>query len=135
MRLTTAMLADSAQVQGGKLYILGGGFETIRTRAVPVVHRNINLALIFEVGPEERNQDLDIVIDLMDEDGKELGVQARGRLRIAEQPNLPPGASSLVPVAMPFHNIRFPEAKGYSFVIRGQDSELGRLGLRVVLLP
>lgn len=132
MRLTTAMLADSAQVQGGKLYILGGGFETIRARSVPVIHRNINLALILEVGPDERNRDLDIVIDLMDEDGKKLGVSAKGRLRVGDQANLPPGAPSVVPLVSPFYNVRFPEAKGYTFVVHHLDQELGRIRLRVV---
>ncbi len=135
MRLTTAMLADSAQVQGGKLYVLGGGFETIRARTLPVVHRNINLALIFEVGAEERHRDLDLLIDLVDEDGAPLGVQARGRLRVGAQPALPPGASSVVPLVTPFHNVRFPEAKGYVFVIRHGEEELGRVRLRVVEAP
>ena len=132
MRLTTAMLADAAQVQGGKLYILGGGFEVIRARSVPVVHRNVNVALVVEVGAEERNQDLDLVIDLMDEDGKAMGVQARGRLRVKDQPLLPPGSPSLVPLVSPFYNVRFPEPKGYTFVIRHDDTELGRIRLRVV---
>ncbi len=135
MRLTTAMLADAAQVQGGKLYILGGGFETIRARSVPVIHRNVNLALIVEVGPDERNQDLDIVIDLIDEDGKAMGVQAKGRLRVKDQPNIPPGAASVVPLVSPFYNVRFPEAKGYTFVVRHEEHELGRVRLRVVEVP
>lgn len=126
------MLADAAQVQGGKLNILGGGFEVIRARAMPVIHRNINLALIVEVAAEERNQNLDIIIDLIDEDGKAMGVQAKGRLRIGDQPNLPPGAPSLVPLVSPFHNVRFPEAKGYTFVITHGEDELGRVRLRVV---
>jgi hypothetical protein len=135
VRLTTAMLADAAQVQGGKLYILGGGFEMIRARSMPVIHRNINLALIVEVGPDERNQDLDLLIDLIDEDGKAIGVQAKGRLRVKDQPNLPPGAPSVVPLVSPFYNVRFPEAKGYAFVIRHEGVELGRVRLRVVHAP
>lgn len=132
VRLTTAMLADAAQVQGGKLYVMGGGYETIKARAIPVIHRNINVVVIVEVGAEERNQDLDIVIDLIDEDGRPVGVNAKGRLRVGDQPALPPGAPSLVPLVSPFYNIRFPEAKGYTFVIRHGDVELGRLRLRVV---
>ncbi len=135
MRLTTAMLADAAQVQGGKLYILGGGFEMIRATRLPVVHRNLNLAMIVEVGADERNQDLDLVIDLVDEDGKALGVQAKGRLRVKDQPNLPPGAESIVPFVIPFYNVRFPEAKGYTFIVRHGESEIGRIRLRVAHVP
>ncbi len=129
------MLADAAQVQGGKLYILGGGFESIRARSVPVIHRNLNLALILEVGPDERDQDLDIVIDLIDEDGKPMGVQAKGRLRVKDLPSIPPGAASVVPLVSPFYNVRFPEAKGYTFVISHLEHELGRVRLRVVEVP
>jgi hypothetical protein len=126
------MLADAAQVQGGKLYILGGGFEMVRARSMPVIHRNINVALVVEVGAEERNQDLDLLIDLIDEDGKAMGVQARGKLRVRDQPILPPGSPSVVPLVSPFYNVRFPEPKGYAFVVRHQDDELGRIRLRVV---
>ena len=34
MHLTTAMLADAAQVQGGKLFVLGGGFGARRPLVV-----------------------------------------------------------------------------------------------------
>ncbi len=129
------MLADSAQVQGGKLFVMGGGYETIRARTVPVVHRNINVVLVVEIGPAERNQDIDLVIELMDEDGRPIGVKANGRLRVGDQPSLPPGTSSLVPLVSPFYNVKFAEAKGYTFVISHGDTELGRLRLRVVTIP
>ena len=67
MRLTTAMLADAAQVQGGKLFVLGGGFDTISARTVPVVHRSLTLAMVAEVDPDERHRDLEIAISLMDQ--------------------------------------------------------------------
>ena len=69
---------------------------------------------------------------LIDEDGKAMGVQARGKLRVRDQPILPPGSPSVVPLVSPFYNVRFPEPKGYTFVIRHQDDELGRIRLRVV---
>ena len=71
MKLTTAMLADAAQVQGGKLYVLGGGFDTISARSLPVVHRNLTLAMVAEIEPDERHRDLEIAISLVDEDGRQ----------------------------------------------------------------
>lgn len=132
MRFTTAMLADAAQVQGGKLFVLGGGFDTITARSLPVVHRNVSVALVAEVDPDERHRDLEIVIRLVDEDGKALGVEAKGKLRVGAPPNLPPGSSSIVPIVSPFYNIRFPEAKGYAFVISYEGEELARVRFRVV---
>ena len=132
MRLTTAMLADAAQVQGGKLFVLGGGFDTISARTIPVVHRSLTLAMVAEVEPDERHRDLEIAIQLIDEDGSPLDVEAKGKLRVGAPPNLPPGSASIVPIVSPFYNIRFPEAKGYAFTIGFEGEELGRVRFRVV---
>lgn len=134
MKITTAMLADSAQVQGGKLYVLGGGFDTISTKQVPVVHRNLALALVAEVGPEERHRDLEMAITLMDEDGQPVGVEAKGKLRVGAPPNLPPGASSVVPMVSPFFNLKFDEAKGYAFIVEFEGNEIARVRFRIVLV-
>ena len=126
MKLTSAMLADAAQVQSGKLYVLGGGFDTISVRKLPATHRSVSLAMVAEVGPDERQQDLELVVQLVDEDGAELGVMAKGKLRVGAPPNLPPGSPSIVPIVSPFHNVTFPEAKGYAFVVSMNDTELTR---------
>lgn len=135
MRLTSAMLADAAQVQAGKLFVLGGGFDTISVRSVPAVHRSLTLAMVAEIDPDERQRDLELTIRLIDEDGTSVGVEAKGRLRVGAPPNLPPGSSSVVPIVSPFHNITFPDAKGYAFVVSLNDNELARITFRVVQVP
>ena len=80
MQMTSAMLADAAQVQGGKLYVLGGGFDTILTRSLPAVQRGLALVMVASVDPSERHQDLELFISLLDEDGKAIGLQAKGRV-------------------------------------------------------
>ena len=135
MKLTSAMLADAAQVQSGKLFVLGGGFDTISVRSLPATHRSVSLAMVAEVRPDERHQDLDLKVELVDEDGAELGLVAKGKLRVGAPPNLPPGSPSLVPIVSPFHNVTFPEAKGYAFVVSVNDTELTRVRFRVVKLP
>ena len=133
MKLTSAMLADSAQVQGGKLFILGGGFDTITVRSTPATHRSLTLAMVAEVDPDERQRDLELHIALVDEDGQSIGVEAKGKLRVGAPPNLPPGSASIVPIVSPFHNITFPAAKGYAFVVTLDERELARIRFRVVV--
>jgi hypothetical protein len=135
MKLTSAMLADAAQVQSGKLFVLGGGFDTISVRKLPATHRSLSLAMVAEVGPDERQQDLELLVELVDEDGAEVGVTAKGKLRVGAPPNLPPGSPSIVPIVSPFHNVTFPEAKGYAFVISMNGTELTRVKFRVVEVP
>ena len=132
MKLTSAMLCDAAQVQSGKLFVLGGGFDTISVKSLPATQRNLSLAMVAEIGQEDRQRDLELHIALMDEDGKAMGVEAKGMLRVGAPPNLPPGSPSVVPIVSPFYNIAFPEAKGYAFVVSLEDEELARLRFRVV---
>jgi hypothetical protein len=91
--------------------------------------------MIAEVGPEDRQRDLELHISLIDEDGQSIGVQAKGMLRVGAPPNLPPGSPSIVPIVSPFHNITFPEAKGYVFVVSLDGEELARVGFRVLQVP
>ncbi len=134
MKLTSAMLADAAQVQSGKLFVLGGGFDTISVRSVPATHRSLSLAMVAEVAPEDRQRDLELHVRLVDEDGADIGVEAKGKLRVGSPPNLPAGDASIVPIVSPFHNITFPEAKGYSFLVSLNGEELARIKFRVVLV-
>ncbi len=135
MKITSAMLADAAQVQAGKLFVLGGGFDTISVRSLPATHRNLSIAMVAEVGPEDRQRDLELHISLIDEDGQPIGVEAKGMLRVGAPPNLPPGSPSVVPIVSPFHNINFTEAKGYAFVVSLDGQELARIRFRIALVP
>lgn len=131
MRLTVAMLADSAQVAGGKLYVLGGAFDTVNARAFPALVRSLAVVLVAEVQPADRNRDLPIAMRLLDEDGAALGVESKGMMRVGEPTTLPAGAASLVPLVASFLGIRFPRAGGYVFVVDHDGQELGRISFRV----
>lgn len=131
MKLTASFLADAAQVTAGKLYVLGGAFDTINARSFPAVHRSIAVVLVAEVGPGDRNRDLPIRVQLLDEDGGELGIESKGKLRVGAPSTLPAGASSLVPLVSGFGNVRFPEPGGYVFLITHEGAELGRIPFRV----
>jgi hypothetical protein len=131
MRLVAAMLADAAQVTAGKLFVLGGAFDTITARSFPALHRSLSVALVAEIGPGDRNRDLELAIRLLDEDGNELGVESKGKMRVGAPSALPAGATSLVPLVGAFGGIRFPNPGGYVFVIEHDGQELARIPFRV----
>lgn len=131
MRLTVAMLADSAQVAGGKLYVLGGAFDTVHARSFPALVRALSVVLVAEVEPADRNRDLLLAIRLLDEDGAALGVESKGAMRVGAPSSLPAGASSLVPLVASFLGVRFPRPGGYLFVVEHEGAELGRIPFRV----
>ena len=131
MHFTSAMLADAAQVSAGKLFVMGGAFDTISAKAFPAVHRSLTLVMVAEVGPADRNRDLELSIRLLNEDGHELGVESQGSLRVGAPSELPAGAMTLVPMASVFSNIRFPEPGGYVFVVEHEGRELTRVPFRL----
>jgi hypothetical protein len=131
MRCTAALLADAAQVSAGKLNLLGGAFDTITARSFPAVHRNLALVIVIEVGPGDRNRDLELHIRLLDEDGQELGIESKGMFRVGAPSSLPAGASSLIPLVSSFTNLRFPEPGGYVFIVDHDEQELARVPFRV----
>ena len=131
MRLTVAMLADSAQVSGGKLYVLGGAFDTVHARSFPALVRALSLVLVAEVAPADRERNLAIAIHLLDEDGAAIGVESKGVMRVRAPSSLPAGVSSLVPLVASFVGIRFPKPGGYVFIIEHEGRELGRVPFRL----
>ena len=135
MRVTSAMLADSAQVHSGKLFVLGGGFDTIRTRSVPAMHKALSVVMVIEVNPGERETALPIEVTLMDEDMQPLGPKATGTLRVGDTPSHRPGQASIVPLAIPFFDLRFPREQGYVFRVSHEDEELTRIPFRVLVVP
>ena len=135
MRVTSAMLADSAQVHAGKLFVLGGGFDTIRTRTVPAVHKALAVVMVIEVNPGERETNLAIEVTLLDEDMQSLGPRATGTLRVGDTPSHRPGQASVVPLAIPFFDLHFPREQGYVFRVSHQDEELTRIPFTVLVVP
>jgi hypothetical protein len=129
------MLADSAQVSAGKLFVLGGAFDTINARAFPAAVRGLSVVLVAEISPNDRNRDLPITIRLLDEDGNAVGVESRGMMRVGAPSTLPAGASSLVPLVASFLGVRFAKAGGYVFIIDHEEEELGRIPFWVRGVP
>jgi hypothetical protein len=62
------MLADAADVHAGKLYIHGGGWNTIYAAQVPATHPLLALVVVFRLDWHEANETIPLEVDLADED-------------------------------------------------------------------
>ena len=72
MQLDFAFLADFAQVASGKLYVVGGAFDRIVARDVPVVHALMTLAVRMVLTPAEVSRPHHVEVVILDEDGKRI---------------------------------------------------------------
>lgn len=134
MKVQAATLADHAEVINGKLYLMGGAFDTIYARTLPAVHRKLHVVLVLEVGPAERQRDLRLDVRLIDEDGREVGPQGEGNLRVGAPPGLKPGQPSVVPIQMQYENVEFPTDGLYSFTVTLDGEEIARVPVAVQLM-
>ena len=105
------LLCDSAQVQGGKLYLLGGGWSRIVRLQVPL---NMAIAVRLLVPWHETNKKHDLKIALLDADNKpvrpklpelppdEAGFEIRGNFEAGRPPGISQGSFLDSPIALNF---------------------------------
>ena len=135
MRVTAALLADAAAVERGKLYIHGGGWDTIHAISVPTTHPTMSVAILFRFEYSEALNDIPILIELLDEDENPLGPRVEGTVNVGHPPRSKPGAPIFVPQAITITMLQLPKSGGYQFRITSADRELATVPFMVALAP
>jgi len=85
------ILTDAAQVQGDKLYMLGGGWSVIWARQFPVTHP-MAVAVGVLVSWQETNQRHQFRLEILSADG-ESKANVEGEFEMGRPPGLPAGAT------------------------------------------
>ncbi|HLZ94270.1 MAG TPA: hypothetical protein VKT20_02950 [Candidatus Dormibacteraeota bacterium] len=132
MELARALIADAAIVQGGKLYVHGGGWDGIQANALPVTHPSLALAYVMRIEYSEAMTDIPIVIELLDEDEKSLGIKVEGNVRVGHPPIAQPGDPLFVPQAVTFNMLQFAKFGTYRFRISSGRTTIGEAAFRVL---
>ncbi len=138
------MLCDSAASAEGKLYIQGGGWDNLMAMSIPFHQPRLGLAIIIRVPYTETNRVHTFQIELEDQDGKVLGLgpdpsdpaaprSIEGQFNLGRPPIIQPGDAQGIPVAINVDRQRFDAPGNYSFVMKMDEEEVGRLSFRVGL--
>lgn len=132
-----ALLADSVQAVRGKLFILGGGWDTLWVRQFPARHPSLAIGLRLRVPVSWNSERLTLSVELQDEDGKPLLPRPLSHdIRLPAGGAQPPGASDFGLVrSFTFNNLRFEHEGAYSFVIAVDDEPVSRLRFTVRTRP
>ncbi len=134
MDLDFAFLADAADVSSGKLFVLGGAFDTIFVAGFPATHPTLAVALRLLLGPHDMNRKHKLEILLLDADGHTIA-SAPGELMVSKSPESPPGWKQAVMLPLRFFNIPFQQPGHYSIEILTNGSMVKAIPLRVVQNP
>jgi hypothetical protein len=126
MEVIAAMLADAADAFNGKLYVHGGGWDSLIMRAFPGAHPSMTLVILMSADATEAPSAGEFRVQLVDEDGADTGVGAAVGLGLGHGPMHRPGQRSLVPLAIPFQGIRFDKPGTYEFRMSWNGEPLDR---------
>ena len=126
------ILADAAEVVGGKLYLLGGGWDRLTVHSQPA-RKSLAVALALRVPQRETNRQHAFQIDMIDEDGSQI-VSVNGVSEVGRPDGLPPGQSQLVQLVVNF-NVTFERLGTYIITARVNDSEERSVRFNIVPGP
>ena len=134
MEVTTAMLADAARVESGKLYVHGGGWDRIKAAGVPLTHPTLAVVLVLRIEYDEALEDIPISVTMETEDGKVLGPRIDGTINAGHPPGTVRGAPAFHPIALTVNGMRFENAGRFSFRVASGDEELTRIPFTVEIM-
>jgi hypothetical protein len=137
-----AMLCDSVAVADGKLYIHGGGWNTITPDSFPTQLPRVGLAVLVSVPYTGTNENHKLGIQLQDQDGRRMalgpghavpddGPAFGAMFNVGRPPMLQRGDPQPVPFAVNIDGLPIDVPGAYSFVLTIDDKEIHRLRFRV----
>lgn len=93
MEIDYLLLAEHAEVIGNKLYLMGGGWDTMSVAEAPANVR-LTLAAGVRVEWDETNAPVPLLVRVDDDDAQEV-FRVEGQMNVGRPPNLAPGTSQL----------------------------------------
>lgn len=133
MQVNSAILADFVQENHGKLYITGGGIDTLFANTVPVRHPSLGIAFRLTLSPAELGRTHELEILLVNADGGRIAT-VKAKIQ-AERPVQSTGWPVSVPLAINFAQIEFPAFGDYQFELMVNNSSINTIPFRVVQAP
>lgn len=123
IRLEWLMLADYAEVVAGKLYVMGGGWESILGETLPV-QRLIAIAVACRVPWNMTNEPHVLEFVMQDEDGNQIDPIVSTEFELGRPPRLPRGHEQRfqMAVAVP---ARFERTGSYVVNVRLNGEDIG----------
>ncbi|MGQ0848616.1 MAG: DUF6941 family protein [Actinomycetota bacterium] len=129
-----ALLADAVQAVQGKLFILGGGWDTLYVGDFPVRHPSLAIALRVKVPWSAGARQLRVAVDLQDADGAQLlpGGELVHTVSLPRRDRMERADIGVVR-SFTFSNLTFQRPGDYSFVITLDGQVVDRLRFTVRL--
>ena len=124
MNLGFALLSDYSEAVNGKLYMTGGGWNVLRLPELP--HEwSFHIGLGIDVAWHETNDPHELVVNVQDPDGVELGEGLTANFETGRPPGLPPGQEQRLVMSIAA-TATFATPGPHAAVVIVNGEELGR---------
>ena len=114
MQIDYAILAEHAEVTGNKLYLMGGGWDTMFAAEAPAPVRLVCAAGV-RVDWDETNRPFPITITIEDDDAQEI-FRIAGQMQVGRPSHLPVGSTQLYQMAATMQ-VTMPRFDGYRVLV------------------
>lgn len=130
------ILSDGAQVVGGKLYLLGGGWDVLTVNSGFPVQQHLAIAAAFRVPWTQTNQKHSVEIRLLNDDSQEVLATIAGEFEVGRPPGIPPGSAQRSQLAAQLV-VAFAQPGPYAIrcAIGGEEQVTSHVSFRVVAGP
>jgi len=127
------ILADYVEIIGGKLYLMGGGWDVLTVNAAFPLARPVGLAAAFSVAWDETNQLHRVEIEFQTDDGQSVG-NVRAQFEVGRPAGVKAGQDQRFQLAanVPL-NLSAPGT--YVIVARVEGQEQRRVPFNVITGP
>jgi hypothetical protein len=124
MQIGFLLLSDHSESVNGKLYMVGGGWNMLRLPELP--HEwGFHIALGLDVGWDETNTQHELLVNLHDPDGAELGEGLSAEFEAGRPPGMPVGQEQRLVMSIAA-TAGFATAGPHAAVVQVDGEELGR---------
>lgn len=132
-----ALLADAVQAVRGKLFVLGGGWDTLWVRQLPARHPSLAIGLRLRVPVSWKSESLRLSVELQDADGKSMLPQPLSHeIKIPQTVGQSATTTDFGLIrSFTFNNLRFEREGAYSFVISVDREPVSRIRFTVRTRP
>lgn len=138
MEVEWLVLADSAQVVGNKLYLLGGGWDRLTVNRQFPLDQRCAVALAVRVPWNETNQkhafEVEVVTEEPATEAPKSLVKAAGQFEVGRPPGIPLGQDQRFQMALEV-NLRIETPGTKTIVARVDGQEMRRVHFNVVPGP
>ncbi len=133
MEVEWFILADYAEIMGGKLYLMGGGWDRLTVNSPFPLTKPVGLAAAFRVPWNETNQPQNVEIEIQTDDGESVG-KVGAQFEVGRPPGMKAGQDQRFQLAANVP-LTLSGPGGYVIVSRVEGQEARRVPFNVMAGP